>query len=434
METFIGNAFEALGEWQFTHHKDRTFVGVLNFSPTDGLELRVVDPTHNGFIQTMFASEPSAKRVCASGRTHSHGHISLFDGFVRSTPSSSHGPTETIYFFNRGLLGLAVPDASEQKFSSVFATSDLLRVWLDQKIVEYNPKSMGSSVQEVRHTLPKPIEIQVDSNKTLTLAWDRRGPNLHLAQSSVEISSRPWIGVEFAQPQGVNRALAELGSATRLISLLSGFEFVPSLTQLRLTSAEAHHGPIYFLASRKQINDQSRKWTPMDLLFTFPTLETRFKDLSVAWFELQRALSGCLNMYFSAHYSAYTNQRLFALTTALEALHRHITKAKTCKLRNRIKESLDRISILIPDVIGNSDAFAKRIVACRNNEAHGGEDDEGGSGTEYVRLASKLRVIIDTLIMMELGLTISEVSTAMRNSNEYWFYASNTTWPWDVND
>jgi len=434
MDSFTGDAFEALGEWQFNHDKQTSFVGVLNFSPNGGLELRVVDPTREHDLRAMFGSQPASKGISASGRTHSHGHISLFDGFVSSTPMSSHGPAEMVYFFNRGLLGLATSSASEEKFTSIFATGELLRVWLDQKIIEVDPNLTGDSVN-IRHTRPKSIETQVDGDRMLTLAWDRLGPTLSVAQSSIEISSRPWIGLEFTQPQSVNRALNEIDAATRFISLLSGFELRSSLVQLRLPKEDIRdRAPIYFLGSRMQIKERLREPMPLDLLFTFPAIQSRFKDLSTRWFEFQKAVPGCMNVFFSAHYSSYTNQRLFALTTALEALHRHITHVKNSSLRNRVKESIDRISILAPDIIGDRDGFARRIVACRNNEAHCNDEDDGGSGSEHFRLASKLRVIIDAVIMMELGLTISEVSLAMRRSREYWFYASNETWAWNAKE
>lgn len=432
MDKFAGNEFEALGEWQLTHDEQRTFVGVLRFSPTDGLELRVVDPTHRDGIRAMFGNEPDAKRICASGRTHSHGHISLFDGFVSGKPMSSHGPAETIYYFNRGLLGLAVPDGAQESFSSIFATADLLRVWLDQKLVEVDLSSVDNCVS-ARHTLPKPIEVQIDDGMTLVLGWDRQGPSSTLAQSSLEIKSRPWIGVEFREPQKINRCLKEIQSATRLISLLAGYELIPSLTELRTPTKDADPPRAYLLGSQIDSKDRRRDRIPMDLLLTYPAIANRFGNLVTAWSKFQSAVPGCVSTFFSVNYSTYTNQRLFALTTVLEALHRHIT-GNDCTLRRRITESLQQIAALAPDVVGDSEAFAARVVACRNNEAHCSEEADQGSGAGLAALASKVRVIIDALMMLKIGLTMPEVSTAMRRSNEYWFYASCTTWPWDVKE
>jgi hypothetical protein len=430
VDKFDGSAFETLGEWQFAHDKERTYIGTLCFSPTDGLELRVVDPTNADGIRGMFSNDPDPKPISASGRTHSHGHISLFNGFVSAKPMSSHGPSETVYFFNRGLLGLATHNGAEETFSSIFATSDLIRVWLDQKLVDVDMSDISNCVS-VRHTLPKPIEIQIDDCVTLVLAWDRQGPSLSLAQSSLDIKSRPWIGVRFREAQRIDRCLTEIDSATRLISLLAGYEIVPSLTELRIPGDEAYPSRAYLLGSRIKGKDRSRDRIPMDLLFTYPAISERLEKLVGAWSKFQSAVPGCISTFFSANYSTYTNQRLFALTTVLEALHRHVT-GNDCTLRKRITASLQQMGTLAHDVVGDPDAFAARVLACRNNEAHCNEEADQASGAALAALASKVRVIIDVLIMLEIGLTMSEVSAAMRRSREYWFYASNSSWPWDV--
>ena len=83
------------------------------------------------------------------------------------------------------------------------------------------------------------------------------------------------------------------------------------------------------------------------------------------------------------------------------------------------------------DVVGNAPDFIKRIIECRNSEAHCNEDGAQGSGSEHARLASKLRVLIDCMILKQVGVPQNEIEAAMRSSREYWFYASNATWKWD---
>jgi hypothetical protein len=417
---------------------NHAFVGVLNFNPSDGLTLRVVHPTSDdnlqAVMQAMANGHRAAKKVCAMGHTYTHGHISLFDGFESSGPGwRANCPTERVYFFNRGLLGLASTDPSQEKVSSIDTRSEFLRVWLNQQIVKCDRTPTANTVI-VHHTRPEPIKFQVDTNNTLILGWDRSGPISSVAQSSVEITSRPWIRIDFAQPQSVNCALNEIHSAAQFISLLAGVELVPSVFKLGLPEEDMRQQvePIYFLSYRRQeIIDRSRELTPWDLLFTFPVLETRIKSLATKWFEFQKNIPGCMNVFFSAHHNAYTNQRFFALTTVVESLHRHLTH-KRATLLTRVKEFIEQSSILlVPDVVGDKDIFAKRVVAWRNNEAHFLKGD-GSSGLQHLRLASKLRVIIDALIMQQLGLPISEVASAMKKNRQYWFYASNETWPWDV--
>ena len=260
-DKFVGDAFEAFGEWYLTHSQEQPFVGVLSFKPDYGLELRVVDPTGREGLGTFQSGRPRRERISAFGHTLSHGHISLFDGFVRSKPMSSHGPAETVYFFNRGFLGLATPNAQDQLFASIFATCDLLRVWLDQKLVMCNLTKPGRTIS-LRHKLSKPMRTPIDRKTKLHIAWDRDGPSLSVAQCNISITSRPRVGLDYAEPQAIDSVLGGISSATRLISVLSGFEFSSTLFQLWIPKNDPQyqeHRSIYFLGCRKETKGTSEQ-------------------------------------------------------------------------------------------------------------------------------------------------------------------------------
>lgn len=429
-EDFTGEAFEAFGEWSLAHNSDHTFVGTLKFDPESGLDLRLLDPTgRDGFAG--LAGAAGTAGAAAFGRTHSHGAISLFSGFVRSKPMSSHGPAESHYFFNRGLLGVGAVNGPDRLLSGIHATSDLLRVWIDAKIVDQTPLQPGRTIT-ISHTLPDPILFPIDANSSLEIAWDRKGPAWSLAQSDIALTSRPWIGVKYTSPATLKAAVDDLGLATRIVSLTAGFELHPDLYDCRLADADDAGNQRAFLLqhSRRRRNTEDDR-IPMDLVFTFPAVQTRYPQMLLKWFDLCRKVPAVINTFFSANYSAFTNQKLFALATVIEALHRYLSGVQM-SFRQRLQAVFSTFPQLIPEVLGPDVAgFENKIVESRNIEAHCDESGSRSDGSEHVRLFAKLRVLIDAMLMKEIGIDESEMLRAMKNSNEYWFYASHAEWAWD---
>ena len=427
---FVGQPFEALGQWTFGHSPEMVFVGTLKYDVDDGLELRVVDTSgRDGFAA--LREKPENVPVSAVGNTLSHGQISLFNGFLKSKPMSSSGAAESIYFFNGGLLGDAVPDISRPLFKSIFATAPLLRVWLDTPLVTMEWPGCGRAII-LRHTLPETIRVTVDDERELLIDWNRDGPTRTIAQADVTISARPWLGLKYRQPVTLQRALREIDSAGRLISLFSGSEFVASLLKLRREEeGDGSATSAYFLASRIRARRRERDLSGRDLLFTFPSVEERFADLIAKWFQIQHEVPSCMNTLFGADNSTYVNQRLFSLTTVIEALHLKFRGHRNWNLSQRLSDYLNTFSPLATEAVGDADGFVRRTVDSRNCEAHCKEGDSG-SGSEQSRLSSKLRVIIDAILLDKLGFTQEQILSAMKKSREYWFYASNETWPWVV--
>jgi hypothetical protein len=426
-DKFTGEPFEAFGEWSF-NGEDKTFVGVLTFDPLDGLELRVMDPA--GYRGWLMSSGTRDSAVWAVGRTQAHGLFSLYGGFLRSSPASSNGAAEKIYFFNGGLIGVAEADASKASFASTYSTADLLRVWIDHQLVEPAPDNGPSRTVEIRHTLPENVDIIIDAKRTVTIGWDRDGPTLSIAQSSVEIKSKPWIGIEHSSRSRISELATDLSHVERFISLLSGFEFQPELTEYRRgQNQSATNDTAFSLRARIQNRRQRKHPLPLDLIFTLPKISNRFAELLKRWFVLQRKFPGCLNTFFTVDYSTYTNQRLFALTSVLEALHRAL-KTSRMTLKKRLRECINT-SPVGGEVVGNVEKFIDRVVALRNLEAHRIEGDNN-NGSEQARLAAKLKVLIDATLLTHIGIPNDEVATSMKQSREYWFYASNSSWPWNV--
>ncbi len=89
------------------------------------------------------------------------------------------------------------------------------------------------------------------------------------------------------------------------------------------------------------------------------------------------------------------------------------------------------------DVIGNTneqDTFCKLVRSLRDTEAHRLKRTKKTNvgGAKLMRIAAKLKVILDAWILAEIGLADATIEESMRKNRKYWFYASCDSWPWNV--
>ena len=114
-----------------------------------------------------------------------------------------------------------------------------------------------------------------------------------------------------------------------------------------------------------------------------------------------------------------------------------ISRINDLSYKDRLEQLLGRFPTLVHDVIGDTneqDTFCKLVRSLRDTEAHRLERTKKTNvgGAKLVRVASKLKVIIDAWILAEIGLDGSTIEGAMRKNRKYWFYASCDSWPWNV--
>jgi hypothetical protein len=104
----------------------------------------------------------------------------------------------------------------------------------------------------------------------------------------------------------------------------------------------------------------------------------------------------------------------------------------------RLRHLIDDLTPSLRErVIGDAaqqERFIKRVKTLRNAHAHRMKLKERTVGFEFVRLASKLRVIIDWSLLTKIGLQKDEIELAIDKCPEYRFYAYRESWPWDNKD
>ncbi|MEM6506266.1 MAG: HEPN domain-containing protein [Planctomycetota bacterium] len=179
-----------------------------------------------------------------------------------------------------------------------------------------------------------------------------------------------------------------------------------------------------------------------------------------------------MSAYTAQRYDkGYVDSRFFILASITESLHRELNPDKTLygeaiskqaievvlrevpehardvvrsklawlnalSFKTRLSELMQAADAVIEDVLGNIDyqkGFTRQVTDWRNEQAHMTDRRKlyvSRDGIGYVRMAAKLKVIIDFQILLQLGFDEQVIAERMRDLRRYWFFASNKTWPW----
>ncbi len=165
--------------------------------------------------------------------------------------------------------------------------------------------------------------------------------------------------------------------------------------------------------------------------------EGRFFDLASVAESLHRHLRPAEKRFPDAESQAIRDQVMPSVPKERrEAFRSAVSRINDLSYRERLERLLQRFPTLANDVIGDPDeqnTFCKLVRSLRDTEAHRLQrtNKTNVGGAKLVRIAAKLKVILDAWILAEIGLNDSTIEESMRKNRKYWFYASCHSWPWN---
>lgn len=471
------------GKWWVPDHPEHKVTGTLIIGELGELHLQFLvdhkDTTSKGLPSIVNPTCDRNDRILVHGIDANGRRLTLFEGFVVQRRFGSSGIHVGKIYFNRGIEGALIDKPEDLTVKRIFSRPLGFDVWMSQRpfefISEFETRRFGVTFQQ-----PSEEKFNIDSNRNCIFSWTSNGPAQSIVQTEVKMQAMPWISIEYALGVALDESLNDMGGLVQLLTILLG---APSRADELLFFAEGiervhddeSSSPVELRLMGKAFDNQPtfHKWTPSDVLFAFPSIEARFKEVLQKWYKLRAQCWAAIVPYVLCLQSpaVFAERRLFELAAVAESLHRHLfpdavnfpahTAATVCRtlkpsipkhLRRYFFSSLRRVHELTfteritrlmakyPQIVeysvGNQDAqkrFCKLVRDLRNHEAHRlqREDATNLPGINLVRIASKLRVLIDAWILGELGFTDEEIFNHMTRNEKYGFFASNVSWRWD---
>lgn len=413
------------------------------------------------------------------GQSHAGTRFTLYDGHVAKSSFGMTPMATATLSFDRGLKGDCVEDPTSLPITRAYMRYPGMDAWLGARPFEVTHDE-GRKHVSITHTMPAIKRFRIDAERQLLVAWTRRGPTQSSVQTCITMTSRPWLGIEYANAVAPDRAREDAHCVGELLSMLLGAPTATRCVELQSPQCTMDIGgetsplSLRVLAGRFALPRSLRGLTKSDLLLSFSDLDGQFEAVLQRWFTLRVKCWGAVVPYLAAQRtpSPFAEQRFFDFASAAESLHAHLRpddrrfpdeearalrqsalqnipterrgdfdsalrRVNALTYRDRVEHLLSRFPAIAQAAIGDPTAqksFCKQVRDLRNVQAHGlsPTDVANPSGLRLVRLASKLKPVLDAWILAEIGITAEAIEKAMRGCRTYWFYASCESWPWDV--
>jgi hypothetical protein len=473
-----------VGLWWVPSNPTETVAGALALRSGGGAQLDLVggitqgsDASLREVLRPGALSALSARGLVVHGQAPSGKRFTLYDGFIRRSHFGSGAVSTAALYFNRGFEGAWIDDPAALLVKRIYMRYPGMDAWLAARTFNVKDQYKGKRVV-ISHTMPKAERFRIDAQRQLILAWSRNGPRRSVVQTRVTMHALPWLGIEYASAVPQDRALDDALIVGEMLSLFLGAPTEPRQIDMRSPQFrsslgnEEHLPKLRPFCRHLRLPESFRKWIPSDVLIPLSLVRPQFESLLQRWFALRHQCWGVIVPYMLNQRcpAPFAERRVFDFAAAAESLHAHLCRhekkfsdpverrirkdvlrcvpedrrdaystalkrVNELTYRERLERLLRKFPALMQDVIGDSDeqvAFCKLVKDLRNAEAHGlkrtAKTDVGG--LTLVRIASKLRVILDAWLLAEMGIAETAIENAMRKNRAYWFYASAATWSW----
>jgi hypothetical protein len=477
-----------VGRWWTPSRPDDELLGTLTVRSGEGPSLELITDDFNkaegslaSLIKPFGARSQNSQRIIVHGQEESGTVFTLYDGFVRNSGFGMASVSTATIYFNRGIEGGCVDSPLTIPVDKIYARYPGMDAWLAFQPFEIIDEWETKRVT-VSHAMAGKEYFTIDDNRRLALATARKGPTRSIVQNRIGIRVVPWFGIEYAAAVKQEQALDDLAVVGDLLSMFFGAPTAARSIELFSASCMAegpdapYQSTLHFLAGASKLPRSFHKWTPFDVLISFTEVKLQFSTLLKKWFDLHHKCWGAIVPYLAHQRSPgpFAETRFFDFASVAESVHAHFRPDENqfsdeearaiCKAlrshipkqrrhafasalqrvngltyKHRLEALLKRFPTLMADVIGDPEEqaiFCKLVKDLRNVEAHKLHRTDGTEvgGSKLNGLAAKLKVVLDAWILAEIGLAESAIEESMRRNHKYWFYASCSSYPWNIGE
>lgn len=454
---------EYVGEWWIPGDNNKPSSGRLIFDPQRGLDLEVASagpelafPWDPSDIPVIHGFTVDGKRVtlthCVQSRTKAH----LPGGYVAG------------YSASRAFVGahFASPDA---------IAFDQLRLRLSD-VGEWLGISGFKSIRRpttgfaFEYEVPDDIELAAVSPFKITVTFEATrtaGPERAHTLLELQAEQLEWVAVAADAPV----AFDDLNEVARQIRNFFCFVVRDRVDFLEMRASAELPDPDHLdgdpEATRQEvvilyrpnavIEPRKRPASSRELLFTFADSKPGGDSPLSRWLAQRDILGPVYDLFLVSLFQPriFLELQFISLAQAIESLHsrkfphyevpkaehrqrvREVVAAAPAKYKKWVKEKLDganratfrqslrELLATLPDnlrvAFGDPEAFAKKVHVTRNFLTHWNPDleAEAATGTALMRLTMALKVILEPLLLLELGFEPNQVAALIERNERY---------------
>ena len=436
--------------------------GILRYTPNEGFELEVI-----GSFFDISEILPNAKNPAIIQGISSDGkNITLYKCFSSHVSIGSHSIGNQgiqISRYKPSIVFMGAHFDKEPMFNKLIINYSYLDEWVNISGFDIPaPSTKGEYL--IKYKLPEDINITLDENYDLTITHSVQGPNLNMVQKESRITQTTHIMIG----SKIEIPISQYHEIINMIKNFLSFGVDRPVYPLSICGKSEEHisfyknikiyDDIYIYYNKKEIPDDFEPIIPTNMFFVFKDIAESFELFIRNWLNQSIVLSPVFDLYFSNVYTPkmYSETRFLNAVQAIESYHRRKDTTKKFvksieehdermikiisfapleymnwlleKLRYsnevylalRLKEILTLHKDIAEIYIGNKkqqDDFVYRVVATRNYLTHFDVDNEEkcAKGTDLLILIEKLKLIIKSCLLEEIGMDQSRIRTILEN-------------------
>jgi len=436
--------------------------GILIYKPNEGFELEVI-----GSFFDISEILSNAKNPAIIQGTSSDGkNITLYKCFRSHVSIGSHSIGNQgiqISRYKPSIVFIGAHFDKEPMFNKLIINYSYLDEWVNISGFDIPaPKIKGE--YSIKYRLPEDINIILDKNYDLTITHSVQGPNLNMVQKELRITQTTHIMIG----SKIEIPISRYHDIINMIRNFLSFGVDRPVYTLSIYGKSEEHITFYkniktyddieIYYNKKEIPDDFEPIIPPNMFFVFKDISQSFELFIRNWFNKSIALSPVFDLYFSNVYTPkmYSETRFLNAVQAIESYHRRkdttnkldipleehnermikiisfapleymdwlLAKLKHSNevyLRQRLMEILTLHKDITEIYIGNKKQqkdFVYRVVATRNYLTHFDKHNETecAKGGDLLILIEKLKLIIRSCLLEEIGMDQSRIKTILEN-------------------
>ena len=454
----MNKLLEYKGIWWLPENQERKIAGTLRFIPEVGPILELIGS---------FWDLPDLHKVAGPeiilGTSDNGKKITLFKYNGRKDEISWPGLQVTTIKMKVVFIGYHFIKREDLVFDSISINYSYLNEWYAENpfSVEWNlPKSY-----KLLYKCHEPVIIELEEFK---ISLEPEFSAAYRKVNNFNIKYLIYLKIEGNKKHYFEDLIIFIEKLRDFISLGVKRPIYPNIIKVRtdknvrLMQDGTEINPlieVFFNIGNREL--QEKTLIPSDMLFSFNDIKHQFKNCLEKWIEIEDLLKPVKNLYFGTSYNPrmYLEDKFLNLIQALETYHKRKFKesfsikpedykkvlekilevipseyknhfenkleyAYESTLRTRIKGIIEHNSDIVKLFLTNNrekKSFINKVIQTRNYLTHYDEKlkEKAAKGEELYWLTQKLKILIEIVLMREIGLDSEVIVNSLTRNTEY---------------
>jgi hypothetical protein len=460
----VMESFDFKGFWWLPNNPSDKLAGICSFTPSEGGELELI-----GNFSSLAECNDSAQPLLILGTTLK-GEITLYKCFLKKN-KKRHGSIEvSLYYVNFIFSGIHFCTDSDVKFNSISIHYSYVNEWVNIETFDFVHLENGEEhlVYKVGEQL---AQASLDTNYRLSI-YIGCGKSVNFFEK-ITVDRKVFLTIEASEEKPYEE-YREVMRYIRNFLTLGITKPVFPLVMNGFISKDGQTSVVRILGKlalpENDITEPKLSWHEM--FFTFRDISDKFELFVKNWFDKAKDLGTVYELYFGIlenHDSYYPQQEFLSLVQALESYCQKNINSDIRKIERPENEHLEMVEAIINQVqeenykgwlkskLKNSNNtslsvklmsllksgslqeiikhlkksenafnvfldgksrqdFIEKIVKIRNNLSHGSGYNEDVYGRDFYLQIQRLKVLIEILLLKELGFDKETLGTLLLRS------------------